>query len=357
MGLKNLLVLLLVAFAMLEGLAATAAAGSTGRPVSGNAETNALARPIRGLHFVLGPRGPSRPAIAVGDAKALVSSAKRAGFNLIIVQIANSVRFDRGSQVLRPGAWSKEAFADFVEFARAQGIEVIPEIKLLTHQEKFFVNRHPSLMYNSVTYDPRQEGVYDEVLPLFDEIISVSHPKAIHIGHDEVAGFKRWSRKKWLEPGEDVLPAELFKRDVLRLHEYLEEQGVETWMWGDMLIAPDEFPAMLSKHFHGTLPGYGKSLRESLPRDIVVCDWHYEDDQLTFPSIEAVRKDGFRVVGATFENEQTVRNFSRYAAENGADGMIATTWFHVPRKEWDIVNRIISVSGAVFEKDFPNAER
>lgn len=127
-------------------------------------------------------------------------------------------------------------------------------------------------------------------------------------------------------------------------------------MWGDMLISPDEFPEMLGRHLHGTLPGYGKAMREKLPKDIVICDWHYFDTQKDFPSLAAFKREGFRVLGATWKKDDTTANFSRYAAAHGADGMIATTWFHVQRKEWDIVDKIIDTSGKIFMKDFPDAK-
>jgi hypothetical protein len=211
-------------------------------------------------------------------------------------------------------------------------------------------------MFNQSTYDPRKVETYVHVFDLLDEIINITHPNAINIGHDEVAGHSPGSRKKWLKPNDEVLPAELFLQDVVKLHGYLKEKEVETWMWGDMLIAPDEFPTMLKRHMHGTVYGYGKSLRKQLPKDIVICDWHNFDKQSDFPSLGVMRKEGFRVIGATWKKKNTIQNFSHYAGLNDAYGMMATTWFHVQRKEWDVVEDIIKFSGEAFSKDFPDAK-
>jgi hypothetical protein len=70
-----------------------------------------------------------------------------------------------------------------------------------------------------------------------------------------------------------------------------------------------------------------------------------------------MRKEGFRVIGATWKKGRTIRNFSSFAAGHGASGMIATTWFHVQRREWDVVEKIIRTSGEVFLKDFPDGRR
>ncbi|BCO09744.1 hypothetical protein GF1_21200 [Desulfolithobacter dissulfuricans] len=303
--------------------------------------------PARIWHFVLRGVTPDR-------ARWMVDLARSAGFEAVQVSITDGVKLDRAPWQARDDAWSKPDFFAWVTYAQENGMEVIPELELLTHQEKFFQGNFPELMFNRVTYDPRNEETYRRVLALLEELIDALHPRAIHIGHDEVAGYNVNSLKRWLGPGENMLPAELFVQDVRRIYSYLKERGIMTWMWGDMLIAPEEFPEMLDKHLHGSVPGYGKALRDKLPRDIVICDWHYFDDQAEFPSLAVMQQEGFRVIGSSWKREKTMRNFSRYAAGQGALGMMATTWFHVQRREWAVVERIIRTSGESFRRDFPD---
>lgn len=289
------------------------------------------------------------------DIKSLIKEAAENGFNTVILGIFG-VRFKSlGAIKEKVRTWSVNELANVVSFARDLNMDVIPEIKLLTHQEHFLRQSYHEFMFNSVTYDPRREKLYTEVVfPVLNEINDLIKPHAVHIGHDEVAGHSERSRKKWLRPGEKMLPADLFLKDVLRIHDFLKQRGIETWMWGDMLISPDEFPSMAPRHLHGSAKGYGQELRKRLPRDIVICDWHYMDKQKDFPSLAAFKAEGFRVLGATWERPETIQNFSRYAAEHGAEGMIATTWFYVQRKKWGVVNRIIKESGRAFLANFPD---
>jgi hypothetical protein len=53
--------------------------------------------------------------------------------------------------------------------------------------------------------------------------------------------------------------------------------------------------------------------------------------------------------------ELTIKNFNHSSAECAAYSMMATTWFHEQRKEWDFVNNINKTSGEIFTKDFPDA--
>jgi len=306
------------------------------------AKSAAYVLPYRIVHFVL--RG-----VSLETARGIVDTAKDSGFNAIQVTLSDGVVLEKSPWTPRKDAWSKAEFLTWVAYARSRGLEVIPEIQLLTHQEKFFQDNYPELMFNVVTYDPRKEGVYRLVFPFLDEIIAAIHPNIIHIGHDEAIGWNNVHAKKVLKPGEMSLPADLFLQDVLRIHGYLKSKGISMWMWGDMLLAPSEFTAMLDNHLHGVMLGYGKKMRDRLPKDIVITDWHYFDNQADYPSMDVMQREGFKVIGSTWKKEAAIRNFTRYAHDHNAYGMMATTWFHVQRKDMDLVEWIIRTSGKVYQ--------
>jgi hypothetical protein len=344
-----LIVSAIVLTAAVLGAATTGTlSGVTGEPQNANIGSTAD-EPVFAWHFVLRP-------MAMPDAKRMVDAAESAGFNTIVVQLASGLDLESFPLAPSEGAWGKEELGEWVAYARSRGINVIPEIKLLSKQKKFFRNSRPGLMFNAETYDPRNEEVYKVVFRLIDDLISIMKPTAIHIGHDEVAGFKESSAKKYLHEGEKILPADLFLMDILKVHDFLSSRDVETWMWGDMLVSPDEFPSMEPRHLHGTVPGYGKVLRDQLPRDVVIADWHYKQDNAEFPTLAVLRDEGFRVIGTTFRNKKTIRQFSRYASKHGAYGMMATSWFYVGRGDWDTVNQIMTISGETFQKDFLHSE-
>ena len=305
---------------------------------------------IRAAHFVLAPSSPEAVAVSFENAIRIVDIVASAGYNTIVVQIANSVEIDSAPALTRRGAWTKEEFRQFVSYAAERDLQVVPEFKFLTHQEKFLQGHYPSLMYNAVTYDPRKQAVYDIVFSILQEFIELIDPPAIHIGHDEVVGWNKEHARKHLAEGERMLPAELFAADVRVIHDFLDGKNVETWMWGDMLLTSDEFPTMLASHLHGGVGNYGKQLRSTLPRDIVICDWHYTDQQLEFPSLTTLQQDGFRVIATTWGKKGTIENFNNYAATNDAYGMMATTWYYLPLGQLDVVERIYATSAKSFNQ-------
>jgi hypothetical protein len=236
-------------------------------------------------------------------------------------------------------------------------MNVIPHVPLLTKQHRFFKDDMPELMYNNSTYDPTNPQTMEKVYAHLDEIIQLINPSDIHIGHDEVEGsFTRKARhkwtaaqkKKWLRQGEKMLPPELFLQHVQEVSSWLDERGIRTWIWGDMLIANEEFPDMRNKNMHGN-QGYSK-LRPLLPRSTVICDWHYWDTGPEFSSTRAFAELGYEVLGATREKTANIEGFSRFVSDldEGGSGMIATLWSLVNRESPEEVDRVIRESGRAF---------
>ena len=247
---------------------------------------------------------------------------------------------------------SVSEFKEIVEFSKQNGMEVIPELKLLSHQKHFMADKFPEYMYNKATYDPRNKDMYHKVVfPAIDELIDLTGAKKFHIGHDEVVGWKEKHYKKGLlNKNEKQLPPDLFLQDILVLHDYLRNKGVQTWMWSDMLYTKKEFPSM--KRAGGNLNGLKgySTIRKKIPTDIVMCAWHYRGNQREFPTATALANEGFHVLGATWKESMTIENYSSYihAMPFNGDGMIATTWYGLNDKRRKEVYDIIRVSGKAF---------
>nr|MDA3791044.1 family 20 glycosylhydrolase [Desulfobacula sp.] len=302
---------------------------------------------MRVLHLSLWP-------CTIQDFKEDIRMARFGHFNTLIVLNHYGVDLQSLQHLDIEGEtkWSIAEFQQMVRFAQENGLEVIPELKLLSHQGKFIKDSHPQYMYNKATYDPRKKELYKKIVfPAIDELLLLTGATKFHIGHDEVAGWHEVHyRKELLRKGEKQLPPELFLQDVLTLHEYLKGKGVETWMWGDMLVSREEFPSMGDSG--ANLNGYNgyAALRERIPKDIVICDWHYRGKQVSFPTALAFATNGNKVLGATWEFHETTKNFTKYMAQLplNNEGMIATTWYGLSGKKKEEVQNIIKFSGETF---------
>ena len=175
---------------------------------------SATVEPRRVLHFVT-------RRLAFSDAERLLKLGRQAGFNTVIPAVAwrgstalNSTPWVRMSR----STWSPSMLRELSDLARSLGFEVIPQLPLMSKADVLFQGNRPELLFNKSTYDPRKEDVYAAVFPIIDEIIELMEPKSLHIGHDEVWGWKKKDYQKGrLEADEVILPAELFAEDVLKI--------------------------------------------------------------------------------------------------------------------------------------------
>ncbi len=173
-----------------------------------------------------------------------------------------------------------------VDFAKANYIEVIPEIPSLTHGY-YLLTRHPELAEYEAdiwpdTYCPSNPGSYELMFDVMDEYIAVMDPEMIHIGHDE-----------WRGAPLDVCPkckgkdySELFAKDVRMLYGYLSKKNINVAMWGDFLL---ESVRGKGPHDRTSLTGYKyqtpgglrpEVVRESIPKDILLFNWFWGKEEL-----------------------------------------------------------------------------
>ena len=308
--------------------------------------------PISAVHIVT--RNVTPAAV-----KAIISKAHALGVDTVILGVCwfGSTKLISMPWVTDPNAWTPEDIRDVVSYTKSLGMEVVPQIKLLSGADNLFVGARDDLLYNRTTYDPSNEGVYDAVFSILNELIYLfDDPKAFHIGHDEVNG---WRQEHYdgerLNEGDSLLPASMFLYDVVRLNDFLTRKGIETWMWGDMLISRDEFPTMKADgalHFNMESNGYGRILRSQIPKNIVICDWHYRDLQADFPSLKAFAEEGFRVLGGTWLVPETIDRFTKYASEHSASGMISCLWYYVQRDDQETIDTILGNSSSAFVEYF-----
>ncbi|MBI5453820.1 MAG: family 20 glycosylhydrolase [Deltaproteobacteria bacterium] len=278
--------------------------------------------------------------------KEVITRAAVLKFNTVIIMADDMVVYRSHPELARPGAVPMETLNDIVAHSRSLGLNVVPEIQLLTHQKDLFKTAHPALMLNAHTYDPDKDEVYAIVFDLIDELADVFSPEYFHIGHDEVWGV-HWATKPEVKDGDRILTHEAYARHINRVQEYLKRKNVKTIIWGDMFLHPSMFRRMSWKQLHGT-DGFDKALG-LISKEVVIADYHYYDTN-DFSTMKYFQKKGFKVFGSTWDRKKNIFSSARYAGglEEAPLGMIATTWFHMNRMEKTIIDDIIGWSAEAY---------
>ena len=95
-------------------------------------------------------------------------------------------------------------------------------------------------------------------------------------------------------------------------------------MWGDRLIDAGIYSY---GRWEASATGSARAV-DLIPRDIIVCDWHYEQRE-AYPSIPMFLQKGFRVLPSGWRDEAATGALISYSFELGDPRMLGhlfTTW-------------------------------
>ena len=175
--------------------------------------------------------------------------------------------------------------------------------------------------------DPR---LFELLEPLMDEILDVFKPRYFHIGHDEIDHARTLIYPS--RPENKALGmAELYRRSVWHLHDFLAKRNVKTMLWHDGMCAATEGE-------WGNPADFGdiQAFRATLPKDLVVMFWQYDDGR-AYGGLGQLKKEGFTAVGCPWYNEGNIRNMVAEAKRHHAYGVCGTTWW--PLYNWNYICR------------------
>ena len=294
------------------------------------------APPVRGLHLM---------APAAADIPMAVRFIKEAlpkeGVNVLVLEFDYHYQFSRHPEVAEADGLSAEDVKLLAAACKEAGVRLIPEMDLLGHQSWAKVTggllrAHPEFDETPGKY-PLNQGIYcrsycplhpqvhDVVFDLIDELADAAGADAFHVGMDEVFLL-----------GEDDCPrckgkdkAELFAQEVAALHDHLAKSKRAMWMWGDRLLdggttGIGEWEASMSDTHRAIA---------RIPRDVVVCDWHYER---ALPTTEYFAVQGFPVLACPWRKAEvalgqldTIRRVRAHATDaisSRMQGVLQTTW-------------------------------
>ncbi len=256
------------------------------------------------------------------------------------------IQLDSHPEVSKSDAISKQEMRDIIDYARSLHMQVIPQINSVSKGHMLIGNSHPELMLNNYTLDFSKPYTYTLVLDIANEVADLFNSTYLHIGNDELYGYVG----KSLGTSDPIMSPEQFAEAITRVHDNLSSRGIKSIMWGDMLLNPSDFP-----NEGGCHGGYNDIYKtaDQIPNDIIIADWHYKYwRSKDFPSVDYFQKKGFPVIGATWDNRDTMNYFSKYIAERQNTsltyGMMGTIWFPFNRADNYTIDIIIDESAEAF---------
>jgi len=275
-----------------------------------------------------------------------VPGLAKLGVNTLILEVDYNFEFQSHPELRPANPVTREQAKAVAELCRANGIRLIPSLNCLGHQSWAqrtlpLLAKHPELDETPGKF-PQNQGIYCRswcplnpdtdriVFPLIDELIDAFGADAFHVGMDEVfiIASDDCPRCKGRNP------AELFAKMVDDLHHHLvDERKVEMFMWGDRLL---DAKAMGYSKWEASENGTAGAV-DLIPRDIVICDWHYEN-QKQYKSVPYLLEKGFRVWPAGWHDVKAAEaliDFSMAQQNPRMVGYLSTTWGRSPLDQLD----------------------
>jgi Chitobiase/beta-hexosaminidase C-terminal domain/Glycosyl hydrolase family 20, catalytic domain len=260
------------------------------------------------------------------------------GVNLIFLEVDYNFEFISHPELRASDhVITKKGAGVFDSICKQHGIRVVPQFQSLGHQswaQSTFplLTVYPGLDLTPNAF-PNNEGIYcrewdpynpkvnEIVFALIDEILEAFHADGLHIGMDEVFLI---SSEKALST-RDRNPASVYAKVVNDFHDYFtKKKGKQLFMWADRLIDGKKYSY---GEWESSLNGTSAAV-DSIPKDIVLCDWHYEPME-KYASIDFFFEKGFNVLPCSYNNIAGVKaliNYS-YPLENPhMMGHLFTTW-------------------------------
>ncbi|HVI49438.1 MAG TPA: family 20 glycosylhydrolase [Chitinophaga sp.] len=247
--------------------------------------------PVRGF-CIAAPRPHDLPAFL----KFIREELAPRQINTLVLRVDFNYQYTSHKELRDPDALSRKQVKELVQACRQYKMKIIPQINLLGHQSWAGATTNLLRVYPDFdetpwvkmpakyewpnadglyckSYCPQHPGVHKIVFELVDEICEAFETDAFHAGMDEVFYL-----------GEDKCPrcggkdkAGLFAGEVWTIRNHLSEKGRMLWIWGDRLL--DGKTTGLGM-WEASMNNTHRAV-DMVPKDIMVCDWHYENPDKT----------------------------------------------------------------------------
>jgi hypothetical protein len=222
------------------------------------------------------------------------------------------------------------------------GITLIPQINLFGHAtssrgctlKHVVLDLHPEYEplfepggWNWCLTNPETQRVQrDLIAELHDDF---GRPPYFHLGCDEAQPPTCPDCRK-------APYGELVCKHITGLAEFVKSRGARPMMWHDMLLERGDKRWRGFVHFGSKTTA---TLADTLPRDVVICDWQYSygnmrESRQNWPTLKYFKDKGFDVAGCPWMNYNAMKPMANYISKIGGFGIIETTWHHLRGNDW-----------------------
>ena len=227
---------------------------------------------------------------------------------------------------------TKRVIKRLVAMANDLGVTLIPQMNIFGHASysRSMSGKHstldlrpqyqplfePSAGWNWCLSNPEAKKVIaDYMVELLEDF---GNPKFFHIGCDE-------AHKPSCPECASQPYSKLCVEHLEFAHKVLAEHGARPMMWQDMLLKKGD---KRWKGYKANGTTATAKAAESLPKDIVICDWYYGNAKENYPSYSYFQSLGYNVLATPWDNVSGILAEAKAIQKINAFGMLGTVWNH-----------------------------
>lgn len=232
------------------------------------------------------------------------------GYNMLVIDVGDGIRYDSHPEISAPDAWSKEFLKKKLDELRALGIEPIPKLN-------FSAGHHTWLKgYNRMVSTP---AYYQVCADLIAEVCEAfGRPRLFHLGLDEETCEHQKRQAHAIVRGE-----KLWWHDCHFLFEQCEKNGARPWVWSDCYWYNSE------------------AFIRNMPKSVLQSNWYYDNFKVypegdlnnkaisTYEELDRLGYDqipGCSLWMHTFNAEQTVAYAKDRLSDDLLKGFLIIPW-------------------------------
>lgn len=233
----------------------------------------------------------------------IVDKAIELGFNSVLIELADGVRYKSHPEIAVEGAWEVEELKEELQRLREKGLTPYPKLNFSTAHDAWFGVY--SKMVSTRFYYPVVKDLINEVIDIFDT------PEMFNFGFDDE---HRWSQVRY--DYACYRQSDLYWHDYRFILDTIRERGVRPWTFVDpYIVDPERF-------------------LEETDKDVVISpDYYrasiYEDESTKRPkanadlmkkleSLKELPELGYEIIPfcTTYVHKYNVKQTVKYVNEN-----------------------------------------
>jgi len=249
----------------------------------------------------------SQPRLRFDDTlwRDLVGRMAEAGFNMVVLDLGDGVRYESHPEIAAKGAWSTKKLRREIARLRQAGLEPIPKMNFSACHDHW-LGKYSRMVSTDVYYRVVKDLIA-EAADLF------GGPRLFHLGMDEEQ-YHDQEHYQYVV----IRQYDLWWRDFYFLVDQVERRGARAWIWSDLLWNhPDVF-------------------RKRMPKSVLQSNWYYGASfsrKLApvqgYLNLEELGYDQVPTPGnfvTPVNVERTVRFCARHIAPERLRGFLLASW-------------------------------